>query len=234
MPGLDLAQMEASTPSGSGSPELLFLRISPDKFRFQILFDPPNSFTAEEWLKQSQALAVVNIGQYDKRNNYLGLLIKNGQLLSPLSNSKSGLFLAENPQPGEPQARVLDLNYSAFDYTRNQYLQGAQSLMLLDRYGHIRVRRTAKTAHRSLLAEDRQGNIVLIISRGRHTLWELADWLKRIDWLREIMCMDGGAEAQLAIKANGFSINMTGLPQALPDIPWPSANLPMALAIFPR
>ncbi len=233
-PGLEMAYLEARTASGSGSPELLFLRIDPSRYRFQILYNPPESLSAHHWLEQSQALVVCNIGQYDERRNYLGLLVKDGFVYSQLAGNQSGLFMAENDDPKQPQARVLDIRYSAFDARLNPYKQVAQSLMLLDRYGQIRVRRSTKLAHRSLLGQDQQGNIILVVSHGRHTLWELADWLKQLTWLREVMCMDGGAEAQLAINVQGYQYNWAGSPQALPDLPWPSVGLPMALAVFKR
>lgn len=233
-PGLYLAQINAYTPSGSGSPELLFLRINPEDYRFQILYDPPQRLSADSWLQQSGALAVFNIGQYDHNSNYLGLLIKDGVTRSTIIGNQQGLFLAENKDNRQPRARVLDLRYSAFDAMRNPYQQVAQSLMLLDRYGQIRVRRSLKLAHRSLLGQDEHGNIIVIFSKGRHTLWELADWLKQFSWLREVMCMDGGPEAQLALNVGGYSYSWTGSPQLLPDLPWPSVGLPMALAIYSR
>jgi uncharacterized protein YigE (DUF2233 family) len=233
-PGLHFRQMEASTASGSGSPNLFILRISPDFYRFQILYSPPQQKSASDWQAESGATVVCNIGQYDKNFNYLGLLVKNGFIYSRLAPNQQGLFLAEPSIAGLAEARILDLRYSAFNEEQNPYTQAAQSLMLVDRYRQVRVRRSDKTAHRSLLGQDEQGNIVIIISEGRHTLRELADFLAAVPWLREIMCMDGGAEAQLVIKTDNYYFESYGMPQILPDMPWPASQLPMALAVFPR
>ena len=233
-PGMEVCQISANTPSGSGSPNLQVLRIDPARYRFQVLYDPPNNFTAATWREESRALLVCNIGQYDKNLHSLGLLVKDGIVYSPLVANQQGLFLAETDDPSLPPARILDMRYSAFDEKHNPYLQAAQSLMLLDRYGQIRVRQSNRLAHRTLLGQDDNGNIIIMISEGRHTLWELAQYLSGVGWLRELMCMDGGSEAQLAIKVNDYSYERYGAPQSLPDLPWPAAKLPMALAIFAR
>jgi hypothetical protein len=233
--GLDIARLHAATPSAAGDAQLLCLRINPKLYRFQILYDPPRQLSAENWRESSQALAVCNIGQYDDKYNYLGLLIKDGIEFFPLASAPAGLFLAETSDPQLPPAMLLDLRYSAFDPRQNPYSQAAQSLMLIDRYGHIRVRRSGKLAHRALLAQDASGNILLMVSKGRHTLWELAVYLEqRFPALLEVMCLDGGGEAQLALKVDDYAFNQYGVPMALPDIPWPSVKLPMALAVYPR
>jgi uncharacterized protein YigE (DUF2233 family) len=233
-PGLHFSRLEAHTASGSGSPNLFILRISPQLYRFQILYSPPEQKSARAWQEESNAVVVCNIGQYDKNFNYLGLLVKDGFTWSHLVAGQQGLFLAGPSIPGLPEARILDLRYSAFKEEQNPYTQAAQSLMLVDRYGQVRVRRSDKAAHRSLLGQDEQGNIIIIVSEGRHTLRELADFLTSLPWLREIMCMDGGAEAQLVIKTGDYYFESHGLPQILPDMPWPVGELPMALAVFPR
>ncbi|MDR1396609.1 MAG: phosphodiester glycosidase family protein [Desulfarculales bacterium] len=233
-PGLHFRRLEAPTASGSGSPALWVLRIAPQLYRFQILHTPPRRNAAAVWQKESRAIMVCNLGQYDENFNYLGLLVKDGHISSRLSGKQQGLFLAEPSEPGLPQARILDLRYSAFNEDHNPYTQAAQSIMLLDRYGQIRVRQSARAAHRSLLGQDRQGNIIVIVSEGRHTLWELAGFLSTLPWLGEIMCMDGGSEAQLVIATENYNFSWHGVPQSLPDLPWPAARLPVALAVYPR
>jgi predicted NBD/HSP70 family sugar kinase len=69
-----------------------------------------------------------------------------------------------------------------------------------------------------------------MVREGRHTLRELAGFLSTLPWLSEIMCMDGGSEAQLVIKSENYNFAWHGLPQSLPDLPWPAARLPAALA----
>jgi len=147
------------------------------------------------------------------------------------------LFVAETEEPGLPLARVLDLHYTPFQAQGTLYRQAAQSLMFLDRYGQIRVRKSDKIAHRTLVAQDGQDRILVMVSEGRHTLWGLARFVADCGLgLREIMCMDGGPEAQLDLEVGGVIYQQYGGPVSTSDLPlpWPTANLPAALAVFPR
>jgi hypothetical protein len=131
---------------------------------------------------------------------------------------------------------VIDLRYTAFDPAANPYRQVAQSLMLLDRFGHIRVRRSPVVSHRTAVAQDKAGRILVIITEGGYTLWEFAGFLSRAGLdLREVMSMDGGSESQLDLKLDGFSYRQYGEPTGSPEIlRWPSTSLPVALGLFRR
>ncbi|MFH1059720.1 MAG: phosphodiester glycosidase family protein [Pseudomonadota bacterium] len=238
-PGLDLAFLSAETSVRAGSDRLAILRVDPERFRFRILAaaEGQDGYTASEWRKRTKALAVFNAGQFTAERTYLGLLIQDGRRRGNQVAHLEALFLAEPEDPLLPRARVLDLHYTVFDPVGGPYRQAAQSLMFLDRFGQIRVRRSQKVAHRTLVAEDGQGRIWVMVTEGKHTLWELAKVIAETNLgLREVMCMDGGAEAQLDLQAGDASYQQTGGPSESPDLPlpWPSATLPAAVAIFPR
>ncbi len=236
-PGLEFTLLTSGTARG-GSGRVAVLRVDPARLAIRVLAAPPGDegHNAGEWRRRSGALAVINAGQYLPEGGYLGLLVRDGVGRGSLLPHLEGLFLAEAEAP-LPPARVLDLRYASFDPQRNPYRQAAQSLMLLDRFGQIRVRRSAKVAHRSAVAEDEQGRILFLVTEGGHTLWELAEYLKGTSLgLREVMCMDGGQEAQLVVEAGGLSYRQFGGPTGSPEfpLPWPAPPLPAVLAVFPR
>lgn len=237
-PGLEFAQIPAEEIVRSGNSNLAALRIDPKLFRFKVLIAPADQtgFSAQEWLNRAGALAVFNAGQYAADRSYLGLLVVNGQAMGHVASKLDALFLAEPSDAALPKARIVDLRYSAFDLKANPYYQAAQSHMLLDRFGQIRVRRSPLVANRTAVAEDNTGRIVVLVSEGGHTLWELADFIKGLGLgLREVMNMDGAGESQLAVQTNGFRYKQFGTPTGSPDIlPWPVTPLPVALGIFPR
>lgn len=238
LPGLDFSFLSAENTARSGSGRVAVLTVDPARFRFQVLASPSGEegSTAGKWRDKSGAIAVFNAGQYASDHSYLGLLVSRGQKLGRLATRLDGLFVAEPQDPAPPWARVIDLRYTAFDPAANPYREAAQSLMLIDRFGHIRVRRSPKIAHRTAVAQDQKGNILVIITEGGHTLWEFADFIKGAGLiLREVMNMDGGSESQLDLKLDGFSYQQYGEPAGSPDyISWPSTALPVALGIFPR
>jgi uncharacterized protein YigE (DUF2233 family) len=237
-PGLEFALIPAESIVRSGDGNLAVLRVDPTLHRFQVFTAAKGEkgFSAEEWLLRKGALAVFNAGQYAADQSYLGLLVVDGRPQGHLASRLEALFLAEPGDPALPQARVLDLRYSAFDLRSNPYRQAAQSHMLLDRFGQIRVRRSPVVANRTTVAEDTSGRILILVSQGGHTLWELADFLKGLPLnLREVMSMDGAGESQLAIRSDGFRFKQFGSPTNSPDIlPWPVTPLPVALGVFPR
>lgn len=234
-PGLEFALWENLAPSRSGSSRLALLRVDPARYLFKVLSAPQgqDGLTAGQWQEQSGALAVFNAGLYTPEGRHLGYLLQNGRQLSPLVPQQDGLFLAGPQEPHLPAARILDLRYTPFDPRVNPYRQAAQSLMLLDRFGMIRVRRSPKVANRTALAMDEQGRILVVVTEGGHTLWELAQALKNSGLaLREVMTMDGGAESQLTVAVGDFTYAHYGRLSPAPDLPWTRQTLPAVLAVF--
>ena len=238
-PGMEFTTLSADSSVRAGSGKVAILRIDPALCRFKVLAaeQGEDGHDAGVWLEESRAWAVVNAGQYIPDGSYLGLLVVDGKPRGRLVSQLAGMFVAEPNDPALPQARILDMRYTAFDPSASPYRQAAQSLMLLDRFGHIRVRRSPRLAHRTALAEDQEGRILIISTEGAHTLWELANFLAGAGLgLREVMCMDGGQEAQLAIRVGDFRYEQYGDPSGNPGIPipWPPPSLPAALAVFPK
>ena len=237
-PGLEFALIPAEKIVRSGNSNLAALRVDPALYCFKVLISPADKpgFSAQEWLHFAGALAVFNAGQYAADRSYLGLLVAGGKVSGHVASKLDALFLAEPSDAALPQARIMDLRYSAFDLKANPYKQAAQSHMLVDRFGQIRVRRSPVVANRTAVAEDTLGRILILVSEGGHTLWELADFIKGLGLgLREVMSMDGAGESQLAVKTNGFRYKQFGSPTGSPDIlPWPVTPLPVALGVFPR
>ncbi len=238
-PGLQFGFLAAGASTRAGSPRIAVLRVDPEHFRFRVLAaaDGQEGRRAGEWRKLAGALAVFNAGQFAADRSYLGLLIQDGRRRGRLMGHLEALFLAEPEEPGLPLARVLDLRYTPFQPQGSPYRQAAQSLMLLDRFGQIRVRQSDKIANRTLVAQDGRDRVLVMVTEGRHTLWELAKFVSEAGLgLREVMCMDGGPEAQLDLEVDSFTYQQYGGPVSTSDLPmpWPTANLPAALAVFPR
>ena len=238
-PGLEMVFLSAEDTVRAGSGSIAVLRFDPAGYDFRVLASPRGSdgHNAEQWLERSGAAVVLNAGQYLPDGSYIGLLVRDGVPAGRLAANLEGLFVADPDDASLTRARVLDLRYTAYDPQRSPYRQAAQSLMLLDRFGQIRVRRSARVAHRTAVAQDRKNRILFIVTLGGHTLWELADFLKKSRLgLLEVMCMDGGQESQLVVDLPGFTYSHFGGPSTSPQVPlpWPAPPLPAALGVYPR
>ena len=222
-------------------PPLYMLKIDPERFRFSIYhyraegLDVP--LTLDDWHQRTKALVLFNAGLFLDDFSYLGLLYKNGKSLGGKRHGLwQGLFVAEPLAPCLKKARVLDLKHDAFDDDRPAYQESAQSLMLLDRRGAPRVLRSGKSAQQTVVGEDREGRILVIMSRGVTPLWELAVCLRDgVEGFTHAMAMDGGDSSDLLIGSEISGTRTDAVWQPLVDGKGLShIPLPTVIGVFPR
>jgi hypothetical protein len=116
-----------------------------------------------------------------------------------------GMFVAEPKgiSPDLPRATILDLHATKVNPKTLPWTQGLQSFpLLLDYKGTIRVRSSQKRAHRTVIAIDRNGNILVFNTFNRYfTLYEFTEFLKDSSFnIDSALNLDGGSESQLFIK----------------------------------
>lgn len=202
--GLSVAVWKPSAHCPDVPPALL-TDIDPARYRFTVhhyaqegLAQPP---TIEDWQKRTGHHLLFNAGLFTENFAYLGLLYKDGRSLGSRRHAAwHGLFVAEPTVPAEPNARVLDLSMDSFDEQRAAYKEAAQSLMLLDRMGKIRVRQTGKRAFQTLVADTTGGHIYVLKSLDVVTLYDLGQCVKdRLPGIRQVMAMDGGSSSDMLL-----------------------------------
>lgn len=220
------------------NPDIHGLRIDPRRYRFMVMNFRNEGASAPlslwDWMQRTRALAVFNAGQYYPDFSYMGLLVSGGRKIQgKLHRLFQALFLAEPLQEGAQLARILDLAEEEFDPERPGYLEVAQSFMLVDRWRNIRVRRTPNMAVRTVLAEETGGNLLVLLTQGPYTLWELAQEVRDGPFpILKAMSMDGGEEAQLCVRAGDFSYP-SPVEAGTQGFSY-SRALPTVIALFPR
>ncbi len=222
-------------------PPLYMVKVDPERFRFAVyhyrvegLKSPP---MLPEWHQQTKALALLNAGLFLDDFSYLGLLYDGGKPVGGKRHTQwQGLFVAEPVAPDVKKARVLDLKHDAFDDEAPAYREAAQSLMLLDRAGKPRVRRSGKAAQQTVVGEDRSGNIIVVKTSEEVSLWDLAICLR--DHARDLthaMAMDGGASSDVLIGSELAGSQKGAAWQPLVDGKGQShIPLPSVIGVFPR
>ena len=245
LPGLEWIRWEGGELCRSGDSGIEVLVADPERFRFQnfhyVREGETSPLSMTEWHDRTHAIALFNAGQYYPDYSYMGLLIVDGRpVRSRLHRSFQGLFVAEPTDSQAPKARILDLLWDRFDAAQPGYLQVAQSFMLLDRTGAVRVQRTDNVANRTVLAEGHDRRIWVFVTRGGYTLWEFGQLLKASPFqILQAMCMDGGEESQMLVSAPGFHYDSVAPPQpgeapARTASPWIRRPLPTVIGVFPR
>ena len=162
--------------------------------------------TIEEWAEHLDSPVVINAGQFDEYFKHIGWLKRQQHFISRhLAPAWKALLVS-----GPKGTKILDLERKA-QQEHNRFPHALQSMMLIDEHGTLRVRDTDLNACRSVLAEDKEGRILLIVTEGAITLGDLGRWLASSPLaIKYAMNLDGGIESQLALRADGLKIVLYG------------------------
>jgi len=205
--GLVFAQVEVLL-NGEVVEGLTVVKIDPASNAFRVFHGPPQTITV--WQQELAAPIVFNGSYYKSNGQPCGLVIADGKPIGPTGNRQMrGMFVAEpkGMSPDLPRATILDLLTTQVDPKKLPWTQGVQSFpLLLDYKGKIRVRNSDKRSHRTVIATDRNGNILVFNTTGRFfTLFGMAEFLKASKFdIDSALNLDGGTEAQLLIKTKDF------------------------------
>ena len=246
--GLETRVWYPGSECGGEVPPLILVKIDPERFRFATYHYQdeklPAPLTIKEWQRRTGAVVLLNAGLFRDDYSYMGLLLKDGRSVGTKRHPQwQGLFVAEPALTGLRKARVLDLAVDLFTEDHPAYREAAQSLMLLDRNGKPRVRQTGKRAHQTLVAEDRNGDILLIKTADAVALWELAECLRAgIPTIHQAMAMDGGASSDLLIAGHlpiregtgGSDPNVQSLQTLVDGSGMRHIPLPSVIGVLPR
>ncbi len=243
--GVRFGRIEDTTYVRNGSKTSVVLKIDSTKYRFEAFRfgegDTSDPLTVEEWSGKTGAPVVFNAGQYYESLNPMGLLIKDGlNLGTPFIPNWKGLFVEKESPDGSPCVALLDLKYDTADLTGQSYRFALQSLMLFDRKGDLRVRRSDLVANRTILATGKDGSVFVFYSEGGYTLWEYALFIRDLDLgVEQAIVLDGGYQSQIAVRFPSLSYLAYGkwVPQnsmAGISVPGIRIKLPAIVAVVPR
>ena len=241
-PGVEFATLRGEPYCRSGSAGVAALRLEPSRVSVHV-----RHYTREpdkrpldilEWQRRSGALAVFNAGQYYGDYSYMGLLASRGVIVSRRTHPTFKAALVAGPRDGGTAVRVLDLSRVRLDPDSLRWSDVAQSFMLFDRDGTVRVRHSDQVAARTAVGQDRTGRIVVLTSEGGYTLWDFANLLKSLPLeLSQAMAMDGGLEAEMVVSAAHFRYASFGQwehGRAEREAPVPPVVLPAVVTVSPR
>jgi hypothetical protein len=219
-PGVEFMTMPGEPYCRRGSAVVAVLRVDAKRARLHANHfsrtHPERPLSILEWQKTTGALAVFNAGQYYPDWGYMGLLVCDGDTVSALLHAGFRAMLVAS----DHEAHVIDLEGKE-DAVSGAWSDMAQSFMLFDHEGGLRVRRSGRIAPRTVVAEDGHGRIVVCVSEGAYTLADFGTLLMRSELgLTQAMSMDGGIESELVIDTPSFRYASFG--------EWPRGHEPVA------
>jgi hypothetical protein len=207
-PGIEFCRVETQGLPRGG--RIAALRLDPGRCRIEPYherdFPGDDAATADDWTRRLGAPVVFNAGLYREDRVHLGTLRRGGvDVGGSRHRSYMGLLVSGPLDRGLPDAAVLDLSTPDGRRLAPRYANAVQSMMLFDSEGVIRVRRTDRSAPRTVVAADRRGRLIVLVTEGSHTLWSLAELLLGSSWdLASAMALDGGREADLCVETSSL------------------------------
>lgn len=233
-------------PVCPGVSPLVVTEIDPNRYRFSVHYyrnepvgEPPD---IHEWQTRTGHDLVFNAGLFRENFAYLGLLYGQGKSLGGKRHTSwMGLFVAEPIASDRHAAGILDLALDSFDEQQPPYGEAAQSLMLLDRTGKVRVRPTGKQSQQTIVAEQEDGRILVLKTTEVTSLHAIGQCLHdAYPGVRQAMAMDGGSSSDLSISP---ALKQASESRAGSQHPWKSLlndgttghiGLPAVIGISPR
>ena len=189
---------EMSSGSVSNTSRTSLVKIDPTQVDFHVRYQPENPLKVHEWYSTTQALVVVNSSFFDGAHRAVGQLTSDGQSGGQTHSRMEGAFYLTGVG-----AAVWPLR----GWVKPPGLQIVESVesfpMLLLPGGLLNpdIPNDARTARRTVVAVDRSGNLLFIVTRSSSfTLYGLATWLANSDLdLDTALNFDGGSSAGLAV-----------------------------------
>lgn len=234
-PGVEFMTMAGDPYCRLGSSAIAVLRADPRRVKLHVRHYTSSGMTQPPsilgWHAATHALAVFNAGQYYPDWRYMGLLVSYGDTVSSRVHPEFQGALVARSSGGRSEARVLDLAVSPLA-RQGAWSEVAQSFMLFDRDGGLRVRKSGRIAARTAVAEDDRGHVLVIVSEGGYTIADFATLLQRSPLhLTHAMAMDGGLEAELLVESRGFRYASFGHWPKNGRVTAPGANTPLPAVI---
>jgi len=236
--GLEFATLHGEPYCRRGSAGIAVLRLDPERVRLRVHHYSEaggRPLDVVEWQRVTHAIAVFNAGQFYPDWRYMGLLASGGKWLSRQPHPGYQALLVADRQGRGEGARVLDLDPGVGDPDSIAWNEVAQSFMLFDSTGALRVRRSEKIANRTIVAEDHHRRILVMVSEGAYTLADIAYVLQHSNLqLKHAMSMDGGRESELVVVRGAFryaSFGMWTSEEEHPADPEARAQLPAVIAV---
>ena len=192
-PGLHFRTM---LPLDDPSAQMFVARIDPAQFRFRAIYQPGNAQNLAAWRTQEpEASLIVNANYFDSARRAIGLVVSDGRAHGHANLQLGGTFLVRH---GE--AAVMPNHAGTQLQDSEQAVQG-YPLLVEDGKQAFSDRRPAERNRRSLIAQDRQGRILVMIAPYLGpSLGQLSAFLAGSDLdIVTAFNLDGGRSTMLAL-----------------------------------
>ena len=197
--GVEIRYEDWKSP-GDNEDTVTIVRFNLNKVHLKVGYQPSKPLAIDEWMRQEQAIAVINGGYFDQNNATTALVVSNGQSYGTSYNGFGGMLAVD----AQGNVSLRSLNQQPYNPNNEQLQQATQSSPMLMIDGkRTQFNANAASQRRSIVAQDTQGRLLFIASPGSaFSLDEVADILASSDLsLKTALNLDGGASTGLYVNA---------------------------------
>lgn len=236
-PGLSWAEFRVpQAPAGENSP-VVVVRAEPAQFQLRLLnasAEPEGrSRTPRQWADNYQLVAVINAAMYQADHRRSVSLMRTLQHVNnPRLSADQAVLMFDPLDSSLPQVQIVDRELQPFELLRQQYASQVQAIRMLSLDGrNVWEQKLHNRWSVAAIGIDRAGNILFMHSRAHVSVHDLITALQRLPIeLKNAMYTEGGAEAQLFVRAGGKELELSGVieagvPDGLASGPWPIPNV---------
>jgi exopolysaccharide biosynthesis protein len=204
-PGVEV-RSEIWKSSEGTSDTVSIVRFNLQYVTLSVAYQPDQPLSMEDWMRKEQATALINGGYFDGQDNATALVISNGQAFGTSYDGFGGMLDVD--AHGHVQVRSLREQ----PYTPSEGLTQATQCTPMLLLNGKRTQFTAdnKASPRSVVAMDKQGRLLFIVSPGvDFTLDDMATLLAKSDLgLVNALNLDGGSSTGLYLNAGSQKITI--------------------------
>jgi len=202
-PGVELRMLQVTRPQPLATAQLVIVRLDPSRVRFRIGYAPGHPQSLHSWFVQQHVVLAVNGGYFDAQYHSTALVISDGVASGTSYHGFGGMFAVA------ADGAVLLRSLRAQAYSpQEQLTQAMQSAPMLVMPGATvaAIHDDGQLARRTVIARDRSGRVLLIISPGiDFSLSALAAWLVSSDLaIDQALNLDGGSSTGLELQAGSL------------------------------
>jgi uncharacterized protein YigE (DUF2233 family) len=175
-----------------------------------VAYQPKQPLLLSQWMQQEHATAMINGGYFDSDDNATALVVSNGQTFGQSYNDFGGMLAVD----GQGNISLRSLNQQPYSSTDGQLRQATQSSPMLVLDGKATTfSADDSSARRSVVALDKQGNLLFIVSPNEaFTLNEMAQLLATSDLsIETALNLDGGSSTGLYVNSGSQHVAIDSL-----------------------
>lgn len=206
-PGVEVRSEVWNSPSSAGvSDTVSIVRFDLHYVKLSVAYQPDQPLSMQEWMQKEHATALINGGYFDGQDNATALVISNGQTFGDSYDGFGGMFDVD----AQGQAQVRSLTEQPYRPSEGLTQATQCTPMLLLNGKRTQFDADKKASPRSVVAIDKQGRLLFIVSPGiEFTLDDMANLLAKSDLnLVNALNLDGGSSTGLYVNAGSQSVNI--------------------------